>query len=77
MESKQITGKECLSLIYAYFSIASFLLLTISKVTQGLSKALDFNPIVSTAIVINLVIFISLYYYKKKHITHHQKHKHV
>ncbi|WP_268848360.1 hypothetical protein [Flavobacterium aestivum] len=67
MKTEQITTKESVYLIYAYVSIASFVLMVVSKITENLGKALDFNPIVSIIIVLNMVAFISLYYYKKKH----------
>lgn len=75
MKTDQITLKESLYLIYAYVSISTFVLLAISKITENLGKALDFNPIVSMLIVLNMVLFISLYYYKKKHSSH-IKHNH-
>lgn len=67
MKTEQITTKESVYLIYAYVSIASFVLMTVSKITENLEKALHFNPVVSIIIVLNMVIFIALYYYKKKH----------
>lgn len=67
MKTEQISTKESLYLIYAYVSIASFVLMTVSKITENLEKALYFNPIVSIIIVLNMIAFISLYYYKKKH----------
>jgi hypothetical protein len=70
MKTEQITIKESLYLIYSYISISAFVLLGISKITENLGKALDFNPIVSLIIVINMAVFISLFYYKKKHNTH-------
>lgn len=70
MKNNQMTIKESLSLIYAYTSISAFLLLAISKITANLGRALDFDPIVSLLIVINMAVFVSLYYYKKKHSTH-------
>lgn len=70
MENNRISTKESLSLIYAYISISAFMFLCISKTTSSLEKALGFNPIISLLIVINMAIFISLYYYKKKHSAH-------
>lgn len=70
MKTDQITIKESLYLIYAYVTISTFVLLAISQITENLGKALDFNPIVSVLIVLNMAIFLSLYYYKKKHNTH-------
>jgi|GEM_PF-2595020 len=74
MRNDQITFKESLYLVYAYVSISAFLLLGISKITTGLEKALGFNPIISLLIVVNMAVFISLYYYKKKHSAHHMHH---
>ena len=65
MKTEQITTKESFYLIYAYVSIASFVLMAVSKITENLEKALYFNPVVSIVIVLNMVAFISLYYYKK------------
>ncbi|PZX95326.1 hypothetical protein DOS84_01820 [Flavobacterium aquariorum] len=70
MKNDQMTIKESLHLIYAYVSISAFVLLGISKITTNLGKALDFDPFVSIIIVVNMAVFISLYYYKKKHSTH-------
>lgn len=70
MENNHITIKESLHLIYSYVSIAAFMLLGISKITKNLGRVLDFNPMVSLLIVVNMAIFISLYYYKKKHSAH-------
>jgi len=67
MKTDQITMKESLYLVYAYVSISSFVLFGVSKITENLGKALDFTPIASLLIVLNMGVFISLYYYKKKH----------
>ncbi|PVX45853.1 hypothetical protein C8C85_1660 [Flavobacterium sp. 103] len=74
MKTDQITIKESLYLIYAYVSISTFVLMLISKITDSLEKALDFNPIVSLLIVSNMIVFISLYYYKKRHNSHINHH---
>ncbi|MDR6845054.1 hypothetical protein [Flavobacterium granuli] len=70
MKTDQITIKESLYLIYAYVSISTFVLMAISKITDSLGKALDFNPNVEVIIVLNVAVFISLYYYKKRHNNH-------
>jgi hypothetical protein len=73
MENNQITIKESLYLIYSYVSISAFLLMGISKTTENLRRVLDFNPIVSLVIFLNMGLFISLYYYKKKHNAHEKQ----
>ena len=73
MENNHITIKESLYLIYSYVSISAFLLMGISKTTENLRRVLDFNPIVSLVIFLNMGLFISLYYYKKKHNTHEKQ----
>jgi len=70
MKNDQITTKESVYLVYAYVSISTFLLFVISTITENLGKALNFNPIVSVLVVLNMGVFISLYYYKKKHNIH-------
>jgi hypothetical protein len=74
MKTDHISLKESLYLIYAYVTISTFLLLVISKITENLGKALDFHPIVSLIIIINMGVFISLYYYKKRHNSHINHH---
>lgn len=66
MQTDKLTPKECAYLTYAYASTASLVLLIIGKTTGNLEKAIDFNPITSLAIVLNMVTFLSVYYYKKK-----------
>lgn len=75
MQNKQISTKESLYFVYAYVSTYTFLLLGISKITENLERALAFNPIVSVVIVLNMAVFISLYFYKETHSTH-GKHNH-
>lgn len=71
MKKNQIPTKECAYLIYSYASISSFTLMTISRITETLEKALNFNPIVSLVIILNMIVFVSLYVYKKNHsVTH-------
>lgn len=67
MKTDQLTTKESLFLLYAYVSISTFVLMAVSKITDNLEKALDFNPIVSLVIVLNMATLISLYYYRKSH----------
>ena len=67
----QMTVKESLNLIYAYVTISTFVLMMISKITDNLGKALDFSPIVSVLITLNMVAFIAVYLYKKRHSSHH------
>jgi branched-subunit amino acid permease len=76
MKTDQLTTKECVYLIYAYISIATFVLMAISKITDNLGKALYFNPIVTSLIVLNMIVFISSYYYNKRHHSH-QNHNHL
>jgi hypothetical protein len=70
MKKDQISTKESAYLVYAYISISTFVLMAISNITESLAKALYFNPTVSLIIVLNLIVFISLHFYKKKHISH-------
>jgi hypothetical protein len=70
MKNDQITIKESLYLIYAYVSISTFLLLVISQITENLGKALDFSPLMSVVVSLNMGVFVSLYYYQKKHNIH-------
>lgn len=72
MKTDQITTKESLYLVYAYVSISTFVLMAISKITENLEKALNFNPIVSLIIILNMIVFISLLFYKRKHSVAHK-----
>ncbi|WP_281227343.1 hypothetical protein [Flavobacterium aquiphilum] len=72
MKTDQMTTKESVYLIYAYVSISSFVLMTISKITDNLEKALNFNPFVSLLIILNMIVFISLFLYKRKHTIAHK-----
>jgi hypothetical protein len=67
MKTSQLTNHESAFLIYAYVSIHTFVLLVVSRMTGTLEKALDFNPIVSLIIILNMATLISLYYYRKSH----------
>lgn len=69
MKTNQISTKESAYLIYAYVSISTFVLLAISKVTDSLEKALDFNSTVSLMIILNMILFVSSQFlFKRKHI---------
>jgi hypothetical protein len=69
MKTNQISTKECAYLIYAYVSISTFVLLAISKVTDSLEKALDFNSTISLMIILNMILFVSSQFlFKRKHI---------
>ncbi|REG98871.1 hypothetical protein [Flavobacterium aquicola] len=65
MKNNPISNKEYIYLAYSYASISTFLLLTISRVTETLEKALHFNPIVSVVIVLNMITFITTYVNRK------------
>jgi fumarate reductase subunit C len=68
MKTKNLTTKVSAYLIYSYVSISAFLLMAVSKITENIEsteKALDFNPILSVVIVLNMVTLASMYYYKK------------
>jgi hypothetical protein len=65
MKTDTLTAKECVYLVYTYVSISAFLMMVINKIAGNFEKNLDFNPIVSIAIVLNLVTLISIYFYKK------------
>ncbi|PKB16712.1 hypothetical protein [Flavobacterium sp. 5] len=72
MKNDQITTKESAYLIYAYVSISSFVLMSISKVTDSLEKALNFNPILCLLIILNMIVFISLHIYRRNHTISHK-----
>lgn len=68
MKTTNLSTKACAYLIYTYVSIAAFLVMSVSKITENVEnteKTLDFNPILSTIIVLNMVTLASFYYYKK------------
>lgn len=67
MKTDQISTKESVYLVYAYISISTFVLMSISKITENLEKALYFNPVVSLVIILNMIVFISLFLYKRRH----------
>jgi predicted MFS family arabinose efflux permease len=73
MKNKQITIKEYAYLIYAYASISTFVLMTISRLTDTLEKALNLNSTVSLIIILNMIVFISSHFlFKRNHIVHKQ-----
>jgi hypothetical protein len=72
MKTNEIYTKEYLYLIYAYSSMSTFTMLSISKITESLGKALNFSPIVSILIVLNMIFFISLYVYRIKHTANYK-----
>jgi fumarate reductase subunit C len=68
MKTKNLKPKESVFLLYAYISISAFLVMTVSEITKNLEnveKTIDFSPIVSLAIVLNMVTLATSYYYKK------------
>ena len=68
MKTNNLTTKQSVFLLYAYVSISSFLVMAVSEITKNIKnveKTIEFNPIVSLAIVLNIVTFATLYYYKK------------
>jgi hypothetical protein len=68
MKTNNLTTKVSAYLIYTYISISAFLLMAVSKITENIDsteKALDFNPILSIVIILNMVTVASFFYYKK------------
>jgi fumarate reductase subunit C len=68
MKTNNLSTKESVFLLYSYVSISAFLVLAVSEITKNIEsseKTLDFNPIVSLVIVLNMVTFASFYFYKK------------
>ncbi|PWA11565.1 hypothetical protein [Flavobacterium laiguense] len=68
MKTNNLSTKVCAYLVYTYVSISAFLVMTVSQITKNIEnveKTLDFNPIVSLAITLNMVTFASFYFYKK------------
>ncbi|TRX37815.1 hypothetical protein FNW52_02650 [Flavobacterium sp. ZT3R18] len=68
MKTTNLSTKVCAYLIYTYVSIAAFLVMSVSKITENvesIEKTLNFNPILSTIIVLNMITLASFYYYKK------------
>lgn len=71
MKNKQITTKESAYLIYGYISVSSFVLMAISKLTENLDKALNFNSTVTLLIILNMIVFLTSHFlFKKNHIIH-------
>jgi hypothetical protein len=68
MKNNTLTAKESVYLIYSYVSISSFLVMLVSTITKNIEnveKTIEFNPIVSFAIVLNMITLATLHYYKK------------
>lgn len=68
MKRTNLTTKESVFLLYAYVSISSFLVMAVSEMTKNIKnveKTIEFNPIVSVIIVLNVITFASLYFYRK------------
>jgi hypothetical protein len=68
MKNNTLTAKESVYLIYSYVSISAFLVMLVSTITKNLEnveKTIEFNPIVSLAIVLNMVTLTTLHYYRK------------
>lgn len=68
MKNDNLTTKESVYLLYAYLSIAAFLVMIISEITKNIEnveKVFEPNPIVTFVIVLNLLTFLSFYYYRK------------
>jgi hypothetical protein len=71
MKNKQITTKESAYLIYAYISVSSFVLMAISKLTESLDRALNFNSTVTLLIILNMIVFLTSHFlFKRNHIIH-------
>jgi fumarate reductase subunit C len=68
MKTTNLSTKVGAYLIYTYVSIAAFLVMAVSKITanaESSEKTLDFNPILSLVIILNMVTLVSFYFYKK------------
>jgi len=70
MKTNQIYSTEYDFIIYGYVSISTFLLMTISKLTDSLEKAMNFNSIATAIIVLNMIVFLSSLYYRRKYVIH-------
>ncbi|MBF4472762.1 MULTISPECIES: hypothetical protein [Flavobacterium] len=70
MKTNQISSRECAFIIYGYVSISTFLLMSISKLTDSLEKAMNFNSFATAIIVLNMIVFLTSLFYKRKHIVH-------
>lgn len=71
MKTNNLTTKESVYLLYTYVSISIFLVLIVSMVTKNIDnceKTIDFHPIVSLIVVLNMVTLGTFNYYKKNTI---------
>jgi hypothetical protein len=71
MKTNNLTTKESVYLLYTYVSISIFLVLIVSMVTKNIDnceKTIDFHPIVSLIVVLNMVTLATFNYYKKNTI---------
>jgi fumarate reductase subunit C len=68
MKTNNLTTKESVYLLYTYVSISIFLVMIVSMVTKNIDnceKTIDFHPIVSLVVVLNMVTLATFNYYKK------------
>jgi len=68
MKSNNLSSRESAKLIYSYISISLFLVMFVSIATKNLEnceKTIEFHPIVSLVIVVNMIAMTTLHYYKK------------
>jgi hypothetical protein len=68
MKTTNLSTKVCAYLIYNYISIAAFLVMAVSKITanvESTEKTLNFSPILTLVIALNMLTMASFYYYKK------------
>jgi hypothetical protein len=68
MRNNYLSKKESLSHIYNYVSISAFLVMVVSTVTKNMEnceKTIEFHPVVSLIIVLNMITMLSFNYYKK------------
>jgi hypothetical protein len=71
MKTNNLTTKESIYLLYTYVSISLFLVLIVSMVTKNIDnceKIIDFHPIASLVVVLNMVSLITFNYSKKNTI---------
>jgi fumarate reductase subunit C len=71
MKTNNLTTKESVYLLYTYVSISIFLVMIVSMVTKNIDnceKTIDFHPIVSLVVVLNMVTLATFNYYKKNTI---------
>jgi fumarate reductase subunit C len=68
MKSNNLNSKESINLTYTYVSISVFLIMVVSMVTKNLDnceKTIEFHPIVSVIVVLNMITLITLNFLKK------------